>query len=323
MKNITFKTLVISLIAMVGFVSCSKEKHEVLEGKLKREVISLAPKVAGRILEIRVKESDVVKAGDTLAVIDVPEVEAKILQAKGAVLAASSQHRMALNGATKEEREQIMAMYNAASEQFQFAKKSFDRISTMYKDSFVTAQVYDETYAKYNAAKAQLDAATAKKEEVLGGIREEKVKMAEGQKDQAEGALKEANTYYSERYVIAPKDMTIETIALHVGELALPGYNIFVGYNIHSAYFRFTVPESKIMNFKKDAEYEINLPYAKKGLKAKLVAVKELARYATKTSSYPNYQLGEAVYELKLIPQNESELDSLYDNFTAILKMKE
>jgi len=320
MKTKWIIKLLVLFILVVSSVSCSNERTNELEGKVKREIISIAPKVPGRILEIRVKESDVVKAGDTLAIIDVPEVEAKMMQAKGILLAASSQHQMAKNGATKEEREQILAIYNAAMEQYNFAKKSYDRISAMFKDSLVSAQVYDETYAKFNGAKSQLDAARAKKEEVLGGVRNEKILMAEGQQNQAEGAVKEAQVAYSERYILAPRDMTIETIALHTGELALPGYNIFVGYDLKSPSFRFTVPESKVNVFKKNKSYHINLPFASKQLTAKLVSIKELARYATKTSSYPNYQLGESVYELKLIPENISDVDSLYDNFTAILE---
>jgi len=319
MKTIV-KTIIITSI-LFSITSCGKNNEvKVLQGKVKRESISIAPKVPGRIKEIRVKEADLVKKGDTLAIIDVPEVEAKILQAEGAVFSANSQYQMALNGATHEQVEQVNAMYSAANEQFEFAKKSLTRIKNMYNDSLISAQQYDEMLAKYNAAQAQLNAAIAKKNEVLGGVRGEKINMALGQLKQAEGALQEAKTAYNERFIIAPEDMSIETVALHVGELALAGYNLFIGYLPNASFFRFTVKESDLQYFKTNSEYTISLPFEKKDIKGKLTSVKPLAAYANKTASYPDYELGESLYELKIVPNNSKETENLFNNYTTILK---
>ena len=317
MKTIHYQ----SLIVLLSLTSCSSSnKQQVLEGKIKRETISLAPKLAGRILKIYVHESDVVRPGDTLALLDIPEIQAKVQQAEGAYFAASSQYEMAKNGATKDQKEQVMAMYNAAKEQFEFAEKSLKRMKNMYDDSLVSPQAYDEVYSKYNMARLQLEAAKAKKQEVTGGIRDEQVRMAQGQKNQASGAVNEAHTAYKERYIIAPKEMIIETIALHEGELALPGYNLFVGYDLSSTYFRFTVSESSVSKFKNGSIYDITLPFKENEIiKAKLVSIIELAKYANKTSSYPNYQLGETVYELKLAPI-ATETKQYVCNFTVLVK---
>jgi HlyD family secretion protein len=313
-------TQIIALIAVFGLTSCSEKKQEVLEGKVKRETISIAPKIAGRIIKINVSEGCSVHAGDTLAILDIPEVNAKLQQAHGAALSAGSQYQMALNGATDDQKKQVIAMYNAASEQFELAEKSLARLRNMHNDSLVSDQAFDEALTKYQVARAQLDAAIAKKQEVVGGIRQEQVNMALGQKNQAEGAVQEATVASNERYIIAPKDMTIETIALHEGELALPGYNIIVGYNPSSTYFRFTASESILAKFKTGQEYEITLPFSNNShIKARLAAINELAKYGNKTSSYPAYQLGEAVYELKLIPVNKGEADSLFNNYTVLL----
>jgi HlyD family secretion protein len=318
MKTIHYQTLI--LVVIFSFTSCgSRDQQKVLEGKIKRETISLAPKLAGRILKIYVHESDVVRPGDTLALLDIPEVQAKVQQAEGAYFAASSQYEMAKNGATKDQKEQVMAMYNAAKEQFEFAEKSLKRVKNMYDDSLVSPQAYDELYNKYNMARLQLEAAKAKKQEVTGGLRDEQVRMAQGQKNQASGAVNEAHTAYKERYMIAPKEMIIETIALHEGELALPGYNLFVGYDLNSTFFRFTVSESSVSKFKTGSTYEITLPFKENEIiKAKLVSIIELAKYANKTSSYPNYQLGETVYELKFSP-TATETKQYVSNFTVLV----
>ncbi len=319
MKNLSKISIIMMFI--FAFTSCgSKKEIKLVEGKVKRESVSIASKVPGRILEIRFNESDAVKTGDTLAILAVPEVEAKLMQAQGALLAAKSQYEMSLNGATKEQVKQAIAGYDAALEQFQFAEKSLKRVKSMYNDSLVSAQSFDEVFAKFNGAKAQLDASIAKKEEVMIGVRNEKIKMAEGQMRQAEGAVKEAQVAYNERYVIAPKDFILESVTLHEGELALPGYNLFVGSKSNDYFFRVTIPESEISEFKTGTIHKFEIPFEKRSVETKLVAIKQLAHYADRTSSYPNYEIGESVFELKFMPVNPKETENLFNNCTVLLE---
>ncbi|NGP87163.1 HlyD family secretion protein [Fodinibius halophilus] len=311
---------ILALTVLMLLVSaCGNTEQEALQGKFKRETLELTTKVPGRIIELKVEEGDVVHKGDTLAVLDIPEVEAKLQQAEGAWLSAKSQHDMAVNGATSEQKEQVDAVYQAAKEQFEFLKKTMQRMSEMYNDSLISAQKYDEVMAKFKGAKAQYEQARAKKEEVLVGVRTEKVRITRGQLNRAEGALEEATIAYDERYIVAPATMDIQTISLDEGELALAGYSIFTGYRLKAPYLRFTVAESKLGNFKTGTSYNVKDPYTEKQFTAKLVSVKQLAAYANKTSSYPNYSLGEAVYELKMIPASTEQLNDIYTNTTILL----
>lgn len=319
--NIIASILIISGLILTSCSSKGKFENK-LQGKIKRESIAIAPKVPGRIIKIKVKESDIVKAGDTLAEINIPEVEAKLLQAEGAYISAKAQYQMALNGATEYERMQINAKYAADNEQYILADKSFKRIKDMYKDSLIAAQKYDEVLAKFNLAKAQLDATNAQKKDIERGVRPEKVQMALGDMKRAEGAFKEAQAAYSEKFIIAPQDMTIETIALKEGELLLPGYNLFVGYEINGSYFRFTINEKEITKFNKGQIYSIEIPDKNININAKLINIKQMASYAEKTSSYANYELGESVYELKLIAENPDEMKNLYANMTVLIDNK-
>ena len=54
----------------------------------------VSSKVPGRIVELRVKEGDYVKVGDTLAIIDAPDIEAKKMQALSAENAADAVNKM-------------------------------------------------------------------------------------------------------------------------------------------------------------------------------------------------------------------------------------
>jgi HlyD family secretion protein len=320
----TVRTLSVVIICL-GFVACGNKTAETnytdkFEGKVKREVISIAPKISGRIIALLVNEGDTVKAGDTLAMIDIPDIEAKVEQTEGAMLSATAQYEMSLNGATIYERQQIKEKYNAAKEQFDLAEKSFKRIKSMADDSLISQQKYDEVYELYQAAAAQLKAVESQKKDIDNGVRKEKIQMAEGDMKKAEGAHDEASSALLERYVVAPSDMVIETISLHKGELALAGYTFFTGYTVNDVYFRFTIGEKRLVQYTKGSVYKVCIPYLKNKLvDAKLVSVKDMGGYAKKTASYPDYELGESTYELKLVPINKEETRNLYTNMTILL----
>lgn len=312
---------ILSVLTLFTLVNCSEKPAErAIEGKTRKELVTFSPKVTGRILEIYVEEGQTVKAGDTLAKLDVPEVSAKIAQAKGATFAAKAQAQMARNGATADQIRQLRAKQKGLQEQFQYAQKAYNRARNMYRDSLLSPQNYDEAFAKYQGAKAQLDAANAELHDVQIGTRYEKIEMAEGQANQAMGALQEASVAYSERYVIATNDMEIETVSLNKGELATAGFALFSGYIPDTTYFRFTVPESKISSYQKGKIVKMVVNYNQKEITGRIVSIKQLAKYADITTAFPDYNPEEAVYEIKVIPDNRAQLGNILVNSNVVLK---
>jgi HlyD family secretion protein len=62
-----------------------------LSGRIEGDDSAVSPKVTGRILEIRFREGDSVKAGDVIAVLDDPQVHARERQARDSAAAADAQ----------------------------------------------------------------------------------------------------------------------------------------------------------------------------------------------------------------------------------------
>ena len=319
MKNRVLKSL--ALVSIIALSGCKESKPErEIVGKTKKEVVSFSPKLTGRILKVYVEEGQSVKVGDTLAMLDIPEVSAKIAQAKGATSSARAQVQMAKNGATPDQLRQLNAKQRGLQQQYQYAQKSFNRAKNMYRDSLLSPQNYDEYVAKYQGARAQLEAVNAELHDVQSGTRFEKIDMAQGQQNQAMGALQEANVAYSERYVIATNDMEIETIALNKGELATAGYPLFTGYIPETSYFRFTIPESKIAKYQKGMMVKMVIKYSDKEFAGKIVAIKQLAKYADITTAFPDYEPEEAIYEIKVVPQNQAAAKDILVNSNVALK---
>lgn len=68
--------VVIVVVITVGLFRTGQE--ETLEGQAETTDYRLSSKVPARVLEIRVKEGDLVHRGDTLVVLEAPDVEAKL-----------------------------------------------------------------------------------------------------------------------------------------------------------------------------------------------------------------------------------------------------
>jgi len=145
--------------------------------------------------------------------------------------------------------------------------------------------------------------------------------MALGQKNQAAGALQEASAANQERYVLAPQDMSIENITLSVGELALPGYTLFTGYLNRTTYFRFTLPESQIQKVKNGQTVRVKVPYKNSSLEGKIISIAQLSHYADITTAYPDYEMGDAIYEIKVQPKDDQAAKELLANAAVILEL--
>jgi len=318
MKSI--KNIIIAGIVLLTLGSCGNNEITSYRGKVKFETIAVSSKLAGRISELYVQEGQIVKKGDTLALLDLPEVNAKITQVEGAVTAAKGHLNMAFNGATAEQLSQLDSQIDAGKAQLNFAQESYNRLQAMYKDSLVSLQQFDEVRMKRDMAKAKVSALQSKRSEVSKSARTEQINQAKGQLDRAIGAKEEVLSANNEKFVIAPANMSIETISLKEGELLTPGYSLFNGYKKESVYFRFTVPESKVYDFEVGKPLTLINPYTKEEIKAKIVAIKQLAQYADITSTAPLYELSESIYELKVIPVSDTSKNKLFMNATILIK---
>lgn len=315
------KKIYLLLVVVISAVGCGKPKTEVIQGKIEREQIGIVSKIPGKIIEIRIQEGDFVRKGDTLAILDIPEVDAKKSQAEGAVQSAKAQYDMTLKGATDNQLKQLEAKQKALKEQYELAQKSINRLSNMLKDSLVSQQMYDEAFAKYQGAQSQYLAVQAEISDVKYGARIEQQKMALGQQERALGALQEVSVADSERYIIAPQDMTVESITLKAGELALPGYTLISGTISESTYFRFTIPESRLSKVLKGQEVMVNVVYNKSQVKGKITSVKALGAYANIATAYPDYEIQESLFEIKISPIDISQAKDLFTKTTVTLEL--
>ena len=319
MKITNFLLLGILLV----LASCGKEKIDpAYMGKIERDQISIVTKVPGTVSELLVADGDNVKQGDTLAILDIPEVDAKREQAQGALKSAEAQYQMAIKGATDAQLKQLQNKVNGLKEQFEFAKKSMERLNKMLKDSLIPQQQFDEVYAKYQGAKNQYEAAKTELADARRGGRPEQQSMALGQQLQASGAISEVGAAEREKYMTAPQDMSVENINLKIGELALPGYPVVSGYIDKSVYFRFTIAENKLGDIKPGKKVKVKVLYKDSEIiEGEVSSVKALSSYANIATAYPDFDMQQTLFEVRVKPTQPEKVKNLITKASVSLKL--
>jgi len=271
--------VVVILVGLIGvFARCAAPEN--IQGEVEVEEYRVSSKVPGRILEIRVREGDMVKAGDTLAILEAPEVKAKMQQAQSAEDAASAMEQMARNGARKEQVQAAFQLLQQAKAGLEIAEKSYQRVQRLYDEGVMSAQKRDEALAQYKALQAQEKAAQSQYDMAVKGAREEEKKAAEAQVNRAKGAVEEVNAYINETVQIAQMDGEVSNIYPKVGELVGTGSPIMTISMPNKLKGLFNVREDQLVNLHVGDEFEAFVPAFNKTVKMKVYHLKDQGSYA-------------------------------------------
>ena len=307
----------IIIVALIGFLALDREPN-VIQGQVEVSEYRVSSKVPGRILEIRVKEGDFVKVGDTLAILDAPDVRAKMEQARSAENAAAALELKAQNGARKEQIQGAFSVLQQAKAGFEIAEKSYNRIQRLFDEGVVSAQKRDEVYANYKAMEAQMKAAQSQYDMAVNGARMEDKMAAAAQVGRAKGAVNEVNSYIHETVQIAQMEGEVADIYPKVGELVGTGSPIMSIAVMDDMWGTFNVREDQLGDMKVGSEFTAYVPAFKKDVKMKVYYLKDQGSYAVWKATKANGQYDLRTFEVKARPVEK--LDGPRPGMSLIIK---
>jgi HlyD family secretion protein len=259
-----------------------------------------------------------VKAGDTLAILDAPEVRAKMEQARSAESAAAAIELKAQNGARKEQIQGAYSVLQQAKAGYEIAEKSYQRIQRLYDEGVMSAQKRDEVYANYKAMEAQMKAAQSQYDMAVNGARMEDKLAAAAQVGRAKGAVQEVNSYIHETVQIAQKEGEVANIYPKVGELVGTGSPIMSIAVMDDMWGTFNVREDQLNGMKVGTEFTAFVPAFNKDVKMKVYYLKDQGSYAVWKATKANGQYDLKTFEVKARPVEK--LDGLRPGMSLILK---
>ena len=308
---------VVIIVALIGFFALGRDP-EVIQGQVEVAEYRVSSKVPGRILELRVKEGDYVKVGDTLVILDAPEVRAKMEQARSAEDAASALELKAQNGARKEQIQGAFQVLQQAKAGLEIAEKSYKRIQKLFDEGVMSAQKRDEVYAQYKAMEAQCKAAQSQYDMAVNGARREDKLAAQAQVNRAKGAVTEVNAYINETVQVAQMEGEVSTIYPKVGELVGTGSPIMTISMMDDIWGTFNVREDQLNGMNVGTEFTAFVPAFNKDIKMKVYYLKDQGSYAVWKATKANGQYDLKTFEVKARPVEK--LEGLRPGMSLVVK---
>lgn len=311
-------TVVIVAIVVVGLTLPSPK--ETIQGQAEATDYRLSSKIPARVLEIRVRKGDMVSKGDTLVILDAPDIEAKLSQAHAAFDAAQALELKARNGARQEQIQGAYATWQKAIAGREVAEKTYNRVSRLFENGVMAEQKRDEAYAQYQAAIATEKAAKSQYDMAVNGSRHEDLSAARAQVERAQGAINEVSSYVSETALIATADGVVTDIFPEIGELVGSGAPIMNVSVVDDMWFTFNVREDMLPGITVGSEINVYVPAFDKSVKVRIERIKDVGSFATwkATKALDKYDL--KTFEVQAYPTRPEDLVGLRAGMTAIFE---
>ncbi len=269
-------------------------------GKVQPEIeVKLSSEVSGEIVELAIKEGDVVKKGQLLC-----KIRPDILESGYNRTVASLNTQKATLAGSELQLKQAEAT-------FKNTEASYKRSAELYKQKVLSAAEYDAAQSQYFSAKANLEGL---KQNIIGsryGVQ------------QAEAVVKEAADNLARTTIYAPVDGVISLLSVELGERVvgtaqMAGTEIMRIANMNSMEVNVDVNENDITRVKTGNAADIEVD-AFQGKKFK-GTVTEIASSAKVTGTTSAEQVTNFTVKVRILPDSYKEL--LANNTTSASPFK-
>ncbi|GAB6009705.1 HlyD family secretion protein [Dysgonomonas reticulitermitis] len=295
---LVFAAIIIA-VGLYGFFFLN-QKDNIIQGEADVTEVRISSKVPGRISRYLVDEGSFVKKGDTLAVLSIPDIDAKLAQASAAQQGAAAQNQKAIKGARVEQIQGAYEMWQKAKVGVDIAQKSFTRVKNLFDKGVVTAQKKDEVEAQLNAAIATEKAAKSQYDMAVNGAEREDKEAALAMLERAKGAVAEVESYISESYLISPVDGKVTEKFPNEGELVGTGAPIMNVAKLDDKWGSFNIREDRLKDYKDiGTTFKAYVPALDKEVEMTVYYVKDLGSYAAWKATKTTGQFDRKTFEVK------------------------
>lgn len=217
-----------------------------LNGRLEAPTVDLAPKVAGRVVDVKVREGDRVKAGDLLVTLDLGETALAVTRDREGVKSAEARLKDFEVGSRTAEIAQAEADVADKKAAVELAKKELERQETLLSKKVGTERDADTARTTLERAVASEKMARQRLELLREGFRRHQTEQARYEVDRAKSVLQQSETVAKESEIRAPADGVVLHRIAEPGLLLGPGAPALTLGFANRLYVRTFVPETQL-----------------------------------------------------------------------------
>lgn len=297
--------VVLGIMQLQNFATAPREQF--LQGQMEARRVLVAGKVPGRIERLFVHEGDIVIKDSLVALISSPEIEAKKMQAQGALGAARAQANKARNGARSEDITALKAMADRAQDAATLAKNTYDRVQKLYNEGVLPLQKRDEAETQMKASQSAADAAKAQYNQAVAGARSEDKAAANALVMQARGATAEVDAYLEETKIRSPISGEVSLKLAEEGEVVGSGMPVIAVTDLDDAWAVFHLREDMLKNVYKGRKFTLSIPALDRQVEMEVSYIASVGDYATWRSSKESGGFDLKTFEVRLRPTQKVE----------------
>jgi HlyD family secretion protein len=255
------RTLGATVFALIAAACGQREDPNLirLNGRLEAPLVDVAPKVTGRVIEVKVREGDHVKAGDLLIRLDIGEIAIAVERDKAGVEAASARFKDLAAGSRRQEVDAADAEVLDRKAAVDLAQRELQRQEFLLTRKVGTERDVDRARTELERAQAVLKGSQNRAQLAREGYRKYQIAQAKEEIDRAQAQLRQSETIANEAEVRAPAD----AIILH--RMAEPGLLLAAGQPgltlafANRLYVRTFIPEPQLGRVKQGQTAEVSV----------------------------------------------------------------
>lgn len=297
---------VIATVAIIGEITLGRSDN-IIQGEAEATLFRVSSKVPGRISHILVREGDTVQAGDTVAILNAPDVTAKFIQVKAIEQAAEALNEKVGQGARPQQKLAAYEMWQKAVAGANIYKKTYERIKRLHEQGVVAEQKLDEAEAEYKAAQATARAAKAEYELALAGAEIEDKEMASAKVREAQGAVEEVDSYVNETYLVAVQKGEVCDIFPCTGELVGSGAPIINIAYLDEMWVSFNIRENNLKDYNIGERSIAYIPALDTECEVEFYYMKDLGTYAVWRATKASGEYDIKTFEVRARPLKRVE----------------
>jgi len=306
----------IVIFIIVGLLE--PEEVEPIEGQVELTDYRISSKVPSRVAKLYVQEGQKIHKGDTLVVLQAPEIYAKLEQAKSVRSAAVAVEEKANNGTRYEQVQTALEVWQTAKAGLQIADKTYRRVSRLFSEGVVPAQKRDEALAQLQAMEASEKAAKSQYEMALNGARVEDKAMAKAQVNQAQGVVSEVDSYVKETVFTSPVDGDVTEIFPEIGELVGTGAPIMNVEDANDVWFTFNIREDHLPGIFIGKNMKVFVSALNRTIPVRISLMKDIGSFAVWKATKSTGQFDLKTFEVQARPLHP--VSGLQSGMSGILK---
>jgi membrane fusion protein (multidrug efflux system) len=249
-RSRAFLVVLILLVLAGGTFGINKYLHslrheETDDAQIEANINPVIPKISGYVTEVRVKDNQLVKKGDTLLVLDDRDLKLKVEQAEAALITAQSNltSAQASTNASQANIATSQAAIGAIDAQIEAAQvnvwrttQDYNRYANLIQDHSVTQQQYEQAQAAKEVAEKQLQVLQQQKAQASrqtsavtsqSSATSTQVGIANASINQRKVDVDEAKLNLSYTVITAPADGIVSKINVQEGQFLAAGQATF------------------------------------------------------------------------------------------------